>query len=352
MTHFLSSLFLFGCLFVASKSGLADCESEALTRSVQQIWVGLLDQQSSFDEISEVYQSMVRSGTNLGKTDVELQRFVGISDWEKAFEESGVKSSKRVYGSRASANWVKAMRFLQKRSSDLEVTPDLLREVHQIAFDGLPFHGFEGRRIRERFDRGEISKEEFKALLEKAFKQNEEVSGVDHSSLLGRFRDSPKDEITHSGSSFDKDGSRYFTDSELAAMRSNPYIRVDEDSIESLEPNKNRGKSFYVSPSAIDRSVKEILAKSNREISEAKSKREISQAIAAMERNLISVHPFLDGNGRTVRLIGDMLRQRHGLPPPLHPNESDLVQSSKENLRWQKSSMLEYLKAAANAKPK
>jgi hypothetical protein len=40
--------------------------------------------------------------------------------------------------------------------------------------------------------------------------------------------------------------------------------------------------------------------------------------VARMEQWLIGIHPFKDGNGRTIRLLGDLLLTSLGLPTPVY----------------------------------
>jgi hypothetical protein len=299
-----------------------------------------LSPNASFEEIRGAYRDLLRKRTTLAAPSIDARRFINEDDWQRA---AGLTKPWTYYGRDSMKDWLDALRFVQQNAAGLPVSLDLLQKLHRISARRLPFHGFEGRRIRKLFDEGKITREEFKRRLDRAYQKNEEVSGVSHESLRGVMRTEQIDQIWHSGSSLSPEIGRYFTDSELAAIRSNPYMRVDEANMKQIAPGKWEGRAYYQDVDLVKDSVEKVLNRTVADLASAMSDETSLTIIIQMEKDLMSIHPFLDGNGRTIRLLGDLLRQREGLPPPLYPNESDLTMTSTEALAFHRRAMIDYL---------
>ena len=125
----------------------------------------------------------------------------------------------KAYGEDTIQAWFEARDYTLYLSPDRSLDSSLLKEFHWVTTRNHKFHGFEGRRIRQRYLAGEISKEQMKDLLNRAFKNNEEVSQIPHESLRGKYRYEDVDQIVHSGSSFTPEGNRYFTKHELEELK-------------------------------------------------------------------------------------------------------------------------------------
>ena len=240
--------------------------------------------------------------------------------------------------------WYRAMGFIGANAQGRPLSSSLLKEVHQAAFEGLPFKGFEGRRIVNRFKRGEISEEEKKRLLKQAY-AGKSVSGVDHKSLVGRYRSDPLDQILHRGSSFLTDGRRYFTAEELKQVRSNRWMTINESSVREFEPGKFFADTYFHDVKKIEQAVDQVMRETEFAFLRATTLEEKVAVIVHFQRELISIHPFLDGNGRTVRLLGDLMYVRIGLPPPYRPNEHDLEMTGEELMNYTRKNMAKYLNA-------
>lgn len=70
--------------------------------------------------------------------------------------------------------------------------------------------------------------------------------------------------------------------------------------------------------------------------------------IVELQRHIVMIHPFLDGNGRSSRFLTDFLFGVIGLPPPLYPNEQDLVGSAEDSREFALKAMEAYLAAYRN----
>ncbi|MFM8269093.1 MAG: Fic family protein [Pseudomonadota bacterium] len=55
-----------------------------------------------------------------------------------------------------------------------------------------------------------------------------------------------------------------------------------------------------------------------KEVKKAQTKKEVIEAVARFQRDFASVHPFVDGNGRVVRLLSEKLLETQGLTSPLY----------------------------------
>ena len=302
---------------------------------------------TTIDNLSDIYIHLNTATDSKLVKSIEAQRLINQGDWRMT-RQSMSRSAHRAYGDSTIDDWFKGREYVLSLPKDQKIDSDLLKEIHKIVSKNHKFHGFEGRRIRQRFENGEISHAEFKALLNKAYKENEEVAGVPHSSLRGLYRHEAVDQVIHKGSRFAQDGSRYFTQAELNALRKNPYITLDESSIKKISENTYTGTARYAPPQDIPSAVDNILQTTESKLRQAKTQREVVEIVVTMSKDLISVHPFLDGNGRTVRLLGDYILRRHDLPPSLYPNEADLTMSLNEAVNFQVKGMKDWLREHQN----
>lgn len=92
-------------------------------------------------------------------------------------------------------------------------------------------------------------------------------------------------------------------------------------------PGKRRGFLLYARASDTPAKLKELI-----DWYEAnKATMDPIDLAADFQRAFVSIHPFVDGNGRTSRLFMDRILREHGLPPPLLPtHNNDVYMSQKE----------------------
>lgn len=295
----------------------------------------------SAEQIASLYRSLPESLRGRIDPEIDARRLVGAQDWRKNKERPW-----EAYGTLTLETWSRAAQEVRDLAvagpGSLELSGSLLRRLHSLAADGLVFRGFEGRRIRERYRKGELSEDEARVLLRRAFERGEEVAGTPHSAWVGKFRSDPLDQIEHRGSFFDKDGSRYFTTEELEAVRSNPYMTLDEKSVHQKSPGVWLAEARYLEVSKIEQAVETVLARANESLKTARTQRERIGIVVEMQKDLVSIHPFLDGNGRTVRLLCDLVYESHGLPPPLYANENELTLTKEQAIGHVLDGMLAY----------
>ena len=323
-------------------SNLTKCLSHILTEFIPTAQLRELPTNSGFDSIRGAFEDLTRVKSLVEIPQIDAKRLINSEDWSKAIL-ANPKEPWLYYGRDTLTDWLSGLRYVNANADNLPLSSNLIKRIHQITSKHLTFHGFEGRRIRLLYDQGKISKDKFNELLRQAFKENKAVSEFDHNKLRGQYRSSQIDQISHNGSSFDAKGSRYFTKRELEAIRQNAYMKVDESSVVKIGPDAYEARAYYHDVKHVDKAVEIVLAVAQKKIEDATSLETQVRAIIQMERDLISIHPFLDGNGRTVRLIGDLMYQRLRLPPPLRPNEADLVMSMDEAYEYTRKNMIDYI---------
>ena len=316
-------------------------------RSLKQAVFADIDDQTDLTALQDIYSKMRVLAEPHPVRSIEAKRLINQEDW-KRFSSSMKGRTWESYGEDTMKAWFKGREYVLALPPDKKIDSQLLKDIHKITTENHKFHGFEGRRILKRRKDGEISQEEFKSLLNKAYKNDEEIAGVSHSSLRGLYRHDPIDQVIHRGSSFNSDGSRYFTKNELEELRRNKYINVDESTIKQTGKNSYTGTAYFMDVNKVEESVEQILQNTENQLKKAKNLSQVLTTVVTMSKDLISVHPFLDGNGRTIRFLGDYILSRYNLPPSLYPNESDLTMSLESAVDFHLTGMRDYLREHQN----
>lgn len=321
----------------------------AFSKEIECIWINVkknlakdyvLTPNASFEEISEAFDVLKKFGVDK-KISIEAKRLVNYEDWYRAMETSN--KPWLTYGEIPISDWERGSRFIEALPLNTTATPTLLKQIHIETSKNLPFHGFEGRRLRVQYDKGLMTKEEFQKALQEVYKENAQKHGIDHTDLTGVFRSSPYDDLLHRGSSTDENGNRFFNRKEMDAMIENTFIKASAEDFKEVAPGKYTGTVKYHDPRKVSKAVSEVLARTEVELSKSKSLIQSVTIIQRMKRDLISIHPFLDGNGRTIRLMEDFMMKRLKLPPALHPNEHDLDQPIVESVEFARKNMIIYM---------
>ena len=76
--------------------------------------------------------------------------------------------------------------------------------------------------------------------------------------------------------------------------------------------------------------IDQIFKETSMALKESNTDREYIKNVILLYKALISIHPFLDGNGRTIRLLCDALYLHRKLPVPLSIESMDYFTSSSE----------------------
>lgn len=272
---------------------------------------------------------------------IDARRLIDPYNWEEALIRG--ESPWLVYGEETYKSWARGVEFIRSKVRGRKFDLTLYNQLERVVMQGHYYHGFEIRRIQAAVQNGEITQKKAERLLKK-IENGEKVyfSDVDHSKLPARFRWDPLDEFRHNGDSFYR-GERYLTTEEIEAARENPLFRVEEKSLKSIGNGRYRGTIHYPHIADLKRLVEDSFEVVNTEIKEASSLESKVKAILKFRQKLMTIHRSLDGNGRTIRLLTDLLFLRTGLPPPALPDVYDLFASNEEVYKRNIEAMREYL---------
>jgi hypothetical protein len=273
------------------------------------------------------------------------------NDWVKFGKIRDYVSSNRSLADspgyeKALIDWREGLRFIEGYADGRPLNSDLLKEIHRVSCKNLIFKGYEGRRLLQQRDSGSITETEFRQSLDKVYRYDQSALGIDHHLLVGKYRSDPKDQLIHSGSRFDEKGQRYFTESEFNRLSENKIMKLVKDSFYRESDGKVRAQFQYLDVQKIEKSVEQIIDSGVTSINTANSLDQKMRIAVQLHKDLISAHPFLDGNGRSVRLFMNLIYKRLGLPPPLRPNELDLEMNVDEAVEFERQQMIEYYNLA------
>lgn len=299
----------------------------------------------ALQSLKQRYASIPKTSRTKYDRSADAQRLINASDWQRARKNLGGEAD-LVYSQRTLNAWNNARQFTLQHSGD-SLTPELLGKLHGVAMKDLPFHGYEGRRLLKRYKSGEIDHATFKKMLSDVYKRDANPSSTDHSSLAGLYRQDPLDDIRHAGTSIREGVGRYFTEAELRAVRKNPLMRIDESSVRKIGPGEYEATAYFTPPAKVQSEVSRVFNNLNKDLQKARDDDDVIRAVAKMELELIVIHPFLDGNGRTIRLFRDMIFDRYGLPPAALIREEEITTSLDDYVRDLKQGMRLYVDGKA-----
>lgn len=90
--------------------------------------------------------------------------------------------------------------------------------------------------------------------------------------------------------------------------------QVDASKGEFRKGNVSAGGSYFTSYDKVEPYAKNLIKKYNTELSRVKTDKEKLELSFAAHYDLVSIHPFYDGNGRTSRLLMNYFMVRFKLP--------------------------------------
>ncbi len=88
-------------------------------------------------------------------------------------------------------------------------------------------------------------------------------------------------------------------------------------------PGKECGNLVYVAPYLVKQYLEEMIKKINLKLSQEVTDTEIFKFAIHMQKQIVALHPFIDGNGRISRWIMDYITLKSDLPYILHFNMND-----------------------------
>lgn len=221
----------------------------------------------------------------------EFLRFVDLEDYRK--RPDGVPGA-HTYGRDVYDSWKRADDMLNAIPvGRLDVNKDLIRLVHDVAMGSQSFaevNRYLGRTL------GGIASKVGEAIRKRW--------GVAGNSLLSPLNDR-----------------------ELANIRSSGLVNFRELPFGLSRPDSRRGLLFYTPREEVEKSLDELVAWYNAN----KGTMDPVKLAANFQQRLVAIHPFLDGNGRTSRLLMDRILKEFGLSPAVFTDmNADLFSTPDE----------------------
>lgn len=210
-------------------------------------------------------------------SEIDFLRFVRFDDYAKA---RSIKHGVEVYGVDNYIAWTKADEYLKTiPKGKLELTPELFTKVNEISGSNL----HPRLRFLDRFvPTGYLPTK----------------SGV--AKRRGSYGEYP---LTNP-----------LNEEEYNALMNNPWLGGFHELPPPLsKPGARRGWIKYSSAEDAPRLVNELIQWYNAN----KEKMDPVELAARFQHAFVSIHPHMDGNGRTSRLLMDRILAEHGLPPSL-----------------------------------
>lgn len=274
---------------------------------------------------------------------IDGQRFIAPATWQYIVA-SGENQPWRVFGDHSFSNWMNTARWIQSGQTHSVQPIELYDLIEEQVMKGHYFRGYEIRRIQHAAATDSIPQAYAQTLIKK-IEDGEEIyfSGTQHSELVAKYRWHPLDEFEHNGELFDERGQRYLTRDEVAAAQMNPLLKVDHRSLVDLGQGRLRGRILYPRIKDLPNLVSTAFKNYDDSTRADQSLQGQVRAILKLQRDLITIHRSLDGNGRSIRLLADALFLRLGLPPPLQPIEYEMFMSLEELFEKTLAHMERYL---------
>lgn len=239
-------------------------------------------------------------------------------------------------------DWRKAYETFVQAGNQHEVSVETLQNIHRMAMKNAFFSGYERRRVRRDYRNGNLTQSSaIQKLLE--VDQQKSYTGTKSQTLAGKLREHVLDSFEYEGDHQTANLERYVSAEEIEGLLANPYFRLESDSLTKLDDTKYKARFHYVPPQFVQAETEKVIKNAAVRLRLAKDNESYVRAALILHRDLITIHPFLDGNGRTLRLFMDMILAKRNLPLPLTPFEKEysssiediLKQTAAEMNKWQ-----------------
>ena len=227
-------------------------------------------------------QAKVAHWSQFVDSDLDYLRFIRAGSY---LERVGAEHGTEMYGIETYKSWRKAAKELDDIPvGNLRITPDLIQRTHRVASDGM--HGW------------------LKTLL----------GGVVPPGILPIHGGAYKKRLNISFDHF----TRPISEQEYAVFKQNEFL-AGEKFLTVLKTSEGRyGFILYTHPEDVSKKMQEL----TEWFETQRGKMEPIELAARFQHRLVSIHPFVDANGRTSRLLMDRILAEFGYPPPILADSS------------------------------
>jgi len=304
----------------------------------------LVHQDDSLRNISAEWQQDVNTNGYTVLPKFDALRLLNYSDSEFQSRDAGFDSLARL-GPRTWDDWRSAATWVHAHSKTADVSVNVLQQIHKLALKHHYYIGYNMRRIKLDADSGKISQNEYFILARRILSEGEriEYSGNSSASLHGKFRNESLEEFRHEGESLDNLGLKYLTEFEFERMRQNKFFTLDPQRPTQHVDGRVYATFDYVPTKDVSKLTDKVISKARNALAKNPTKVEVVQIVAELYHALISIHPFIDGNGRSIRLFCDLILMKYDLPPPSRGSENDFEMTVEETTAQYTQGMAEYI---------
>ena len=198
-------------------------------------------------------------------------------------------------------DWKKGLEYIFANSRSIGLNATELKKIHQISTEHVSF--------------------------EKSKKRSQLLSGEAISSKYsGHFRSSDSDYFISNGDHLDSSGQRYFKPNEIEGYLDNPFFFVQN--VKKKSEQMFEADAHFVVPKEIEGIINMVLNEGQMAVTKSVSKRQYILNIFKLYKALISIHPFSDGNGRSIRLFIYSQLLKKNLPIEYFPTLSEYESSA------------------------
>lgn len=284
-------------------------------------------------------------------TKIELKRFIDKDDLSRSpiiKEDTNDEANDDFmdhYGLEASESWLKAAHFIRDNFKHDVLNIEFLKKIHFRAMPSDAYYAsFERRRIFSDYKNNKITLDEAIKWLDRIKNRTTTYSGINHKDLAGHFRRASVDYLVFEGEHKTFLGKRYFKADEVEGMLANPAFKR-EGPIKKIGTNQFVARFHLISPEHIEENINNLFVAARDALRQSQTDKEYIKNVVILEKMLIAIHPFLDGNGRTIRLLSDALYLKRKLPLPLHPRKDDFYKPTADLIEETFSLMQDYSNA-------
>lgn len=255
---------------------------------------------------------------------------VRVDSYEFQKNVDDLRFSKQHLGTESEdyADWKKAHEKFVVGAKEFPIQIKTLQDIHAAVARNQYYAGFERRRVREAFRAGSLGENEaVDALMN--IDRGISFTKLDHRSFAGKLRKDPLDSFVYTGEV--ASGNRIPRE-DFDGMSNNPFFWRDSKSVKKFPGEQYEARFYYVPPPLVEKVTKEVIERAAAHLEAAKTDEEYMFYSAALLRDLVTIHPFLDGNGRSIRLFIDMILAKRGLALPMKPLKDSGVSEYTDTL--------------------